>query len=59
MLSLTIKLYIDDLIIYQQIQCNDDIVKLQQALDILGEWANAWQMKFNFSKCEHLAITNK
>ena len=33
-----------------QFQCNDDKVKLQQDLDLLGKWADAWQMKFNFTK---------
>jgi len=55
-ISSTIRLYVDDLIIYQQIQINDDIIKLQQDLDMLSEWADAWQMKFNFTKCE---VSNK
>jgi len=32
---------------------------MQQDLDTLDEWADAWQMKYNFTKCEHLTITNK
>ncbi len=48
-----IRLFADDGIIYQ------DHVTLQEDLENLNNWANKWQLNFNFSKCYHLGITNK
>jgi len=54
--SSTIRLYTDDVIIYRQINFNNDILKLQEDL---AEWAKDWLLVFNLTKCEHLTITNK
>ena len=58
-ISSTIRLYADDVIIYRAINSNDDILKLQKDLVQLSEWAISWLMSFNLKKCEHLTITNK
>ena len=55
----TIRLYADDILIYRVINTEADANSLQQDLYTLENWANTWQMKFNPSKCIHLAITRK
>ncbi len=54
-----IRLFADDGIIYREINNDQDHVTLQEDLDNLNNWANKWQLDFNFSKCYHLGITNK
>jgi hypothetical protein len=54
-----IRLFADDGIIYREINNDQDHVTLQEDLDNLNNWANKWQLNFNFSKCYHLGITNK
>jgi len=49
---LTIRLFTDDCIIYRKITNNEDIEKLQEILDRLGEWAEENVMKMNPSKCK-------
>ena len=55
----TIRLYADDVLIYRVISNEADTICLQNDLSILENWANTWQMRFNPSKCIHLAITRK
>ena len=55
----TIRLYADDVLLYRVISDEADTICLQNDLLILENWANTWQMKFNPSKCIHLAITRK
>ncbi len=43
----------------REINNDQDHVTLQEDLDNLNNWANKWQLNFNFSKCNHLGITNK
>ena len=38
------------------IQSYDDVLRLQQDLDTLNEWAATWLMTFNLTKCKHLTI---
>ena len=58
-ISSTIRLYADDVIIYRQIDTEEDVLKLQEDLAKLSQWAQNWLMHFNLSKCEHLTVTNK
>ena len=43
-ISSNIKLYADDVLIYNIINSKEDCVKLQKDLDILNEWAMTWKM---------------
>ena len=52
-------MYADDTLVYNVINTTDDCVQLQNDLLLLERWANIWQMQFNPSKCEFLAVTNK
>ena len=53
------KLYADDVLIYRTIESEHDHIILQQDLNKLQEWANAWLMSFNPTKCEVIHISNK
>ena len=45
--SSTVKLSVDDCLIYRRIQCQQDATLLQGDLDQLYNWARQWQMSFN------------
>ena len=55
----TIRLYADNVLIYRVINSKADTTCLQNDLLTLDNWVKKWQMKFNPSKCIHLAITRK
>ena len=53
-------MYADDTHAYNVINAIDDYIQLQNDLLLLERWANnIWQLQFNPSKCEFLAVTNK
>ena len=54
-----IKLYADDVLLYNIIHSQEDCYNLQQDLNLLEEWTTKWKMTFNLQKCEFLRITNK
>jgi len=51
----TIRLFVDDCVIYRKIINKEDIEKLQKFLDRLGEWAVENGMKINPSKIRRFA----
>ena len=55
----TIRLYAEDVLIYRVIESDSDCQILQNDLNKPENWADLWSMKFNSTKCVHLAITNK
>ena len=55
----TVRMYADDTLVYNAINSINDCTQLQNNLLLLEKWANIWQMQFNPSKCELLAVTNK
>ena len=58
-ISSTIRLYADDVILYMEINSEEDIMILQTDLSIIASWAQDWLMSLNLSKCENLTVTNK
>ena len=56
--SSKVRLYADDVLIYNTIHSKEDYLMLQQDLNSLHLWANKWQMMFNPDKCELIRITN-
>ena len=58
-ISCKIKLYADDVLIYNTITSEEDCRTLQNDLNILNEWAITWKMCFNPTKCEFVRVTNK
>ena len=53
----TIRLVVDDCVIYGKIINNQDIENLQKDLDKLGEWAAENALKLNPSKCKTVRFT--
>ena len=54
-----VRMYADDTLVYNVINSTDDCIQLPNDLLLLERWASIWQMQFNPSKCEFLAVTNK
>ena len=54
-----LKLYTDDVALYQEIKSKTDCMLLQEYLDRICDWATKWQLCLNVSKCESFLILNK
>ena len=54
----TIKLYADDIKLYLNITCDDDVLKLQQDLNAVSIWCDKNRLKLNVKKCVVLRIGN-
>ena len=54
-----VKLYADDVLLYSPVSTTTDCQNLQKDLKRLVQWADRWQMNFNFTKCEMIRITNR
>ena len=54
-----IRLYADDILLYNTIKSKEDCIPLQNDINKLATWSKQWQLLFNHEKCEHLRITNK
>jgi hypothetical protein len=54
--STKIKLYADDIKIYLEVNCNTDVVQLQNDIDLLSAWSNTWQLSLAVGKCFHLRL---
>ena len=55
--SSSLRLFADDCLLYRVIKSDLDAVHLQCDLDCLSQWAQTWQMKFNFAKCTVIKCT--
>ena len=56
--SSKVRLYADDVLIYNTIHSKEDCLMLQEDLNSLQFWANKLQMMLNADKCELIRITN-
>ena len=54
--GINVKLFADDVKLYMQIVNSCDTGKLQYALDLVTEWAKAWQLTVSINKCCLLSI---
>ena len=54
----SIKIFADDTKAYKEIRNNDDVNKLQKAIDEMFEWTQKWLLKFNEQKCKMLHLGN-
>ena len=54
-----IKLHAHDVLLYRNINLEEDIIILQEDLNTLFLWAKKWQLNFIPSKCECMRISNK
>ena len=55
----SIRLFVDDCVVYRTISNEDDMVLLQKDIDEISRWAQRWQMKFNINKCVLLRFTRR
>ena len=57
----TVLLFADDTKLYNLLNNENSTVQLQNDLDLLTDWAEMWQMRFNHDKCKviHLGATNE
>lgn len=58
-MSSTVRLFADDAIMYLAIQSQQDTNRLQEDLNILGDWSATWQMELNTSKCHVLTVSRR
>jgi len=59
LVSSTVRLYADDVLLYTVINSIEDCVRLQRDLNELFKWAEIWKMSFNVTKCHFVRFTNK
>jgi hypothetical protein len=55
----TVKLFANDTIMYLTITSDVDTVHLQEDLDKLASWEQAWMMSFHPEKCNVLTVSRK
>ena len=58
-ISSTCRLFVDDTIVYREINSVDDTAHLQKDLAALECWEKRWGMSFNPTKCKIINITRK
>ena len=46
-LNSSAKLFVDDCLLYREVNTTSDTYKLQEDLDMLQEWESKWQIAFN------------
>ena len=52
----TVKIFADDTKLFRSVTSDEEHVVLQSDLDMLADWSETWQLKFNASKCKVLHI---
>ena len=52
-----LRLFADDCLLYRVINTEQDTLQLQQDHDLLSNWAETWQLKFNINKCTIMRFT--
>jgi hypothetical protein len=58
-IRLTVKLFANDTIMYLTITSDVDTVHLQEDMDKLASWEQAWMMSFHPEKCNVLTVSRK
>ena len=57
--SSTIRLFVDDCLLYCSITSLADSLHFQEDLDALSKWEEDWQMSFNVEKCHTICFSTK
>ena len=52
-----IRLFADDCVCFREIKDEEDTMKLQRDIDLLGSWARKWGMRFQPVKCNMVQLT--
>ena len=52
----TVNVFADDTKLFRSVTSDEEHVVLQNDLDMLADWSETWQLKFNASKCKVLHI---
>ena len=52
----TVNIFADDTKLFRSVTSDEEHVVLQSDLDMLADWSETWQLKFNASKCKVLHI---
>ena len=52
-------LFADDLKVFREVRCNEDVLALQRGLNAVAHWATDWKLKLYASKCKSFKITLK
>ena len=52
----TVNIFADDTKLFRSVTSEEEHVVLQSDLDMLADWSETWQLKFNASKCKVLHI---
>lgn len=58
-IPVTVKLFADDCILYNEINSHEDHIALNNALETVSKWCDDWQMTINAKKSALLTITRK
>lgn len=58
-ISVGIRLYADDCVLYEKISSVDDQIRLNDAFKSIVTWCNDWQMEINFDKTVFMRISLK
>ena len=59
LLSVSVKLFADDCIIYHEVNSPDDALLLQSNLNRVFEWSTKWSLPLKISKTNHLPVHHK
>ena len=57
--SILVSKFADDTKLGKIINCNNDAFEFQKAIDLLMNWSEKWDMKFNVNKCKVIHIGSK
>jgi len=55
--NVAIKLFADDIKIYMEIDNTSQAVRFQDSINSIVNWAETWQLKLSYSKCQHLRVS--
>ena len=52
-----ITMYADDLLLYREINCPEDYLKLQQDVNRIANWVDVNKLKLNSKKCKYMIVS--
>lgn len=58
-ISSSIRLFVDDCVVYRNSFDHNDVLELQKDLSLIYSWCTKWKMNLNITKCVHILFTKK